>query len=147
MTKTLTTNCATCGISSDEGEFPAPRPGRPRAYYCRACESARQNEWRKKQREENSEKFRRADKNTKLKIKFGITLEQYEEMLERQSGVCWICKRPEPTRALAVDHDHTTGAVRGLLCTACNNMLGTARENVDALKRAIRYIEEFKPLP
>jgi hypothetical protein len=55
---------------------------------------------------------------------YGITVQDYDRMLKKQDGVCLICKRPEKNRKLAVDHDHETGAVRGLLCTSCNNTLG-----------------------
>lgn len=55
---------------------------------------------------------------------YRITREVYEQMLTDQGGVCKICKRPPLNRQLAVDHDHDTGAVRGLLCTRCNTALG-----------------------
>jgi len=61
-------------------------------------------------------------------IDYGVkdmTLARYEEMFSAQGGVCKICQRPEPAqRRLAVDHDHKTGLVRGLLCTRCNIQLG-----------------------
>lgn len=64
-------------------------------------------------------------RNIRLK-KFGITEEEYEALLKRQNGVCAICKGPPDTRwkRLAVDHDHVTREVRGLLCMVCNTMLG-----------------------
>jgi len=51
---------------------------------------------------------------------YGISIEQYEEMLDKQNGLCAICKTPPQTKRLAVDHDHDTGEVRGLLCHRCN---------------------------
>lgn len=62
----------------------------------------------------------------RLKRKFDITLEEYNTMLTEQDGVCAICKAPPDTRwkRLAVDHDHLTGKIRGLLCMTCNTMLG-----------------------
>lgn len=60
-----------------------------------------------------------------LKRKYGITLAEYDQMLEEQHGVCAICGGADPSgRRLAVDHDHETGKVRGLLCTSCNTRLG-----------------------
>lgn len=56
--------------------------------------------------------------------KFGITIEQYEEMLVRQDGGCAICGRPPGRISLHVDHDHETNRVGGLLCFRCNNSLG-----------------------
>ena len=66
-----------------------------------------------------------ADRKSYLKRKYGMTLEDYERMLEAQGGVCAICGEPRPEeRTLHVDHDHETGEIRGLLCFRCNNALG-----------------------
>lgn len=64
------------------------------------------------------------NRDRKLKQKFGISLEVYESLLEAQNGVCAICGEADPQKALAVDHDHDTGRIRGLLCTPCNRSLG-----------------------
>lgn len=58
-------------------------------------------------------------------------------------GKCWICREPEMVegRNLAVDHDHTTGAVRGFLCYRCNTILGRASDNPDLLRRAADYLD------
>lgn len=72
--------------------------------------------------------------------KLGVTPEQYEQMLEQQSGVCAICEQPEINRELAVDHDHKTNKVRGLLCNNCNQMLGRAKDNIRILTKAIEYL-------
>jgi len=87
-------------------------------------------------------------RSTDLKKSFGITLEQYNEMLEKQNGVCMICKNPETVidnrteqpRNLAVDHCHTTKKVRGLLCMGCNQGLGNFRDNPKFLAEAINYL-------
>lgn len=79
---------------------------------------------------------------------YGLTLEQYDEMLARQNHACAICGEPESrTRkgkllALVVDHDHETGDVRGLLCASCNSVLGLADDDPDRLRAAAAYIEE-----
>ena len=81
---------------------------------------------------------------------YGVTKEQYEEMLEDQDGKCAICKREElarayitkKVRALAVDHCHVTGYVRGLLCRACNLGIGHFEDNLEFLKEAVKYLEE-----
>ena len=65
--------------------------------------------------------LKRREKN--LKQRYGITLEQYEQLLVKQEGVCSICHRVPRTKPLAVDHDHKTGTVRGLLCLWCNRAL------------------------
>ena len=79
-----------------------------------------------------------------LRRKFGITLETYTAMLESQGGVCDICGSPPTTRSLAVDHDHETGAVRGLLCHHCNLGIGNFQERKENFLRAIAYLEKHQ---
>jgi hypothetical protein len=85
-----------------------------------------------------------ADRKCGLARTFGLTLEQYDGMLQQQGGVCDICKRPEITKRngkvkrLYVDHDHKTGWVRGLLCNKCNTALGLIRDDPKMLL-AIQY--------
>lgn len=84
--------------------------------------------------------------------KYGMTPESYEEMLIAQGRRCAICGTTEPGGRsnmngevrFKVDHDHTTGAVRGLLCGLCNSGLGHFRDDVAVMARAIAYIEESK---
>lgn len=69
-----------------------------------------------------------------------MTPEEYEAMLQSHGGVCAICGGPGGVRGLAVDHDHKTGQVRGLLCGSCNPALGTFYDDVDLMRRAIAYL-------
>ena len=83
-------------------------------------------------------------KNDQLRIKFGITLDQYNEMLVKQDGVCAICKQKcETGKSLAVDHCHKTKKVRGLLCQYCNTGFGQFREKREHLVSAILYYDKF----
>lgn len=76
----------------------------------------------------------------RLKKWFNITLEEYERILAFQGGVCAICKQPSKSgKALAVDHDHKTGEVRGLLCPMCNRAIAAFRDNIDRLENAVTY--------
>ncbi len=73
---------------------------------------------------------------------YGITPKQHEAILNRQDGRCAICCCSPRTRALAVDHDHRTGLVRGLLCSKCNHdLLGAAHDSVLILQRAAEYLK------
>lgn len=78
---------------------------------------------------------------------YGITLEVYERMLEEQGGLCAICggegfvMKESHTMKLAVDHCHSTGAVRGLLCHNCNRALGLFKDNPAHLAKAISYLK------
>jgi len=86
--------------------------------------------------------------NSTLKSRYGITYDDYLEMFEVQGGVCAICGEPETAkkkksdepRLLAVDHDHETGEVRGLLCTGCNQGLGNFKDSVYNLQAAAKYL-------
>lgn len=78
----------------------------------------------------------------RLERVFGITRERYEELLALQDGRCAICLRSPRSQRLAVDHDHKTGEVRGLLCKVCNHrLLGAAKDNIETLRRAVNYLE------
>jgi hypothetical protein len=74
--------------------------------------------------------------------KFGISVLEYQTLLEKQKSSCAICKAPttEFKKFLGVDHNHTTGKVRGLLCAACNIGLGMFKDNMERLAEAIRYL-------
>jgi hypothetical protein len=73
--------------------------------------------------------------------KFGLTESQYDEMLAAQGGTCAICHGACPTGwRLAVDHDHETGQVRGLLCLRCNSALGLFHEQPERLRSALAYL-------
>ncbi len=80
--------------------------------------------------------------------RFGLTPDDYDQMLAEQGGVCAICCRPERStnpqsgepKRLAVDHCHKTGRVRGLLCAPCNKAIGAFDESEELLCRAITYL-------
>ena len=84
-------------------------------------------------------------RNFDLLRRFGITLNDYNEMLKEQNYACAGCLRPQTdfTKSLAVDHDHKTGKVRGLLCPTCNRLLGQISERQDVLSRLIKYLEKY----
>ena len=71
---------------------------------------------------------------------FGITEEAYAQMLAQQGGVCAICSSDPGDKRLAIDHCHTTGKVRGLLCAECNHGIGKFRDSLTLLERAHGYL-------
>ncbi len=81
--------------------------------------------------------------NKILQTKYEIGIEEYNEMFVKQGGRCKICKRHQTqlSKRLAVDHDHITGKVRGLLCTNCNTGLGMFKDNPENLSEAIKYLQ------
>ncbi len=102
----------------------------------------------KKQYREN---HKNEAKNKKLQRIYGVTLDQYNDQLQSQGGVCAICGKPETnkdrngkTKTLAVDHDHKTGENRMLLCTNHNLLLGHADDSIEILESAITYLNKYK---
>ena len=93
------------------------------------------------------EAFPMRNKERALLDSFGVSLEQYQRMFVEQNGVCGSCCKPETevfrgkTRWLAVDHCHTTGAIRGLLCGNCNRGVGCFLDTPELLKKAADYLE------
>lgn len=83
-----------------------------------------------------------------LKKKYGISCEKYDEMLHEQDYKCYICQKHEDKldRSLAVDHCHTTGKVRGLLCGNCNRFLGQINDDLDTAKRLVKYLAKNKDI-
>ena len=84
------------------------------------------------------------DRRYQLSRHYGLTLEQWEGWLRRCGDRCEICREPEQravkSTRLVPDHDHSTGAVRGVLCMQCNLALGSFRDSVDRLYRAVAYL-------
>lgn len=86
-----------------------------------------------------------ADRETTLLRKqsqtFSIPVERLRAMRQEQDNACAICHQPCPSgRALAVDHDHTTGAIRGLLCANCNRALGLLQDSPEVVASALAYL-------
>lgn len=83
--------------------------------------------------------------NYELKRKFNITIHDYENILKSQDCRCAICGGYQiENRKLAVDHNHRTGKIRGLLCNSCNAGIGFMKENKQTLQNAISYLEIFE---
>lgn len=94
------------------------------------------------------ERVKRRRKGHGLKLKFGITIDQYNAMEVEQNYICAICNRKDKCgRSLAVDHCHSTGKIRGLLCTDCNTALGLFNDSPGSLNRAIEYLNREYTVP
>jgi hypothetical protein len=147
-----TKTCSRCAAVKPYAEFDR-RANRTKglAPWCKACEAVRRSNRIVEQKHEDYEKHR-AKLLIAYRLKsYGISGEQYEEMLARQNGVCAICGNPETarnkrgeTRQLAVEHDHETNAVRDLLCAACNCALGYMRDDPKRLSAAAAYLMRWQ---
>jgi predicted Fe-S protein YdhL (DUF1289 family) len=114
---------------------------------CKLCENRRISAWNKVNpdrrakvvkrfaQKESTKKYRR---EWGLQKRFGITQEQYDLLLEKQARKCAICQK---IRLLVVDHCHTTGKVRGLLCGSCNRAIGLLKDSSESAQRAASYLK------
>ena len=112
---------------------------------CRECALERTRSFREaRASRETSEEKRRRERANQVKSKYGITLEEAESMLAAQGGECRICGTNDfSQRTWHIDHCHTTGKVRGILCSECNLGLGKFIDDTSLLRAAIDYLEEY----
>lgn len=104
---------------------------------CRDCYSAHAKRHRA---------LTRSDRKSLLRKNYKMTLLDYERMVESQDGRCAICGTDKPGRygVFCVDHCHSSGAVRGLLCQPCNHGLGNFKDSIARLAKAINYLTASK---
>ena len=144
--------CSKCGKKKPTSSFYKRKEADAvysRPHWKECCKAAQRREHLS---QEDREKYLNDKRNKRLLDSFGITIEQYNSLLVKQMGVCAICKKPETFRRsseldtwrLAVDHDHITGKVRGLLCHLCNLALGNMREDEVSLLSMVAYLREHK---
>ena len=79
-----------------------------------------------------------------MRANYGLSESDYRTLVEGQQGQCAICGRIPARRRLAVDHDHETGSVRGLLCGPCNIGLGVFQDNPTILEKAAEYLRALR---
>lgn len=141
--------CYHCKIVKDVEAFAICRAAKDgRQSWCRTCIMARQKAdpaYKEKHAAAHQRRWLSGQgRNTHLLKTFGITLEQYNEVLAEQGGVCAICKRQQNCmrmKNLAVDHNHKTGKVRGLLCGSCNCGIGHLSDNPEVAMAAAEYLK------
>ncbi len=129
---------ANCAISANETTPPVSRRIASRVQTWRVDND---EYYRERKREyQQTDSYKRSFRRSHLKAKYGLTLEQYDDMLDRQGGGCAICDEPPGDTALHVDHCHDTGRIRGLLCFRCNSALGNLRHDPEVIGRALEYV-------
>lgn len=146
--------CNSCGETKSFGEFYKHKNFKD-GYrtQCKDC-SRKYDKERYEALKETGAKYiknkRESGRSYNLKRKFGITLEQYDELLEKQNHCCAICQRHESEfkKKFAVDHAHTesdhipAGMIRGLLCYICNSRIVGDRTNPDIFQRTAEYLRQ-----
>ena len=139
-------SCSTCGVEKPLTEFYARPNGVLRAQ-CKTCHGAKSRQSPSAHgpvHREYQRRWRAKGGQHKMVLKrFGLTPAEYAARLEAQSGACAICGGRD-ARRLSVDHNHETGAVRGLLCRNCNVGIGALGDDADVLRRAAEYLEKHQ---
>ena len=150
----MTKKCSKCKIKQSEEKFYKNKSTKDGLQsQCKSCSKKhREKPEIKKRILENTKKYKKTFEGKKsqrkyeLKIKYNITIEDYNSMFEAQNGRCKICgiKNHEfdIDKNLSVDHDHETKKVRGLLCINCNTNLGWFEENRDNILKYLPFRSE-----
>jgi hypothetical protein len=109
---------------------------------CMECSRDYNNKMHHKHKHKRPYDYKR-DKDLKLKRAYGISYQEYLHMLDAQDNKCAICGTTDTgkRKAFAVDHCHTCGEVRGLLCAQCNTAIGSLREDLNIIQRAMDYVK------
>lgn len=139
--------CRVCGL--ENRNFGTRLNGHGTRYYnliCTTCkgrqDTARKKSWIQRLRTDDPTKYARYTRNRQLKRYYGITIEEYETLLEKQKG-CAICGKKVGLHNMPVDHDHVTMKVRGILCHWCNKGLGQFFDDPRILRSAAEYIDSW----
>ena len=141
-TAIINKSCPTCKTALPTSEFYKNR-SKPDGLstQCKSCTGrsnapsvSRHNKLRK-----TKPNYFRDNRHYQLKALYGLSLEDFNALAESQQGRCALCGIVP--KFLNVDHDHNTGAVRGLLCTRCNGALGSLGDSVEGLMKAVAYLE------
>jgi hypothetical protein len=111
---------------------------------CKDCDNQRHTKWRAKDPERTRRLWREAAQRhaprARLRI-YGLTETEFEVLLKSQGGLCAICRSDGD---LCIDHDHSSGKVRGLLCSNCNSMLGMGQDDPARLELGAEYLRNSK---
>ena len=138
-------DCKECNLKAKQERYiadPAAAIARVKRWQQANADRVNANQRRRR----STPEARLRERAAHLMRKYGLTIEQYDAMLETQGGGCFICGRPpRDDISLHVDHDHSTGKVRGILCFRCNNALADFNEDTTVLRKAIGYLTVHAP--
>ena len=134
--------CPKCKGAKTSDQFYRCADGRVSGY-CKPCQCSSARAWRREHHARALAYEHKTGRGRNLRRRYGVSEEQYADMLKLQDERCAICNASEPGHGqvnFAVDHDHITGCVRSLLCHRCNLMLGAANDSEELLSLAVKYL-------
>ena len=166
--------CCKCGVEKPLSEFYFRKPNlrNKRGVYssdCKACITTRRKEryqadpeiraraiaysgmWKKANPEAEARsrakpQAKAVKRRAQLATLYGLSVAEFEALRLAQDDACAICRKPFAATIPCVDHDHSTGAVRGVLCHRCNRAIGLLGDNPTTLEAAIRYLTDRGPI-
>lgn len=134
--------CKACGITRSLNSFPLSTKSYTGYHsYCLECRTEINRAADKKRWSAKRAELTRQRRAAHLRREFGIGIDEYEQLLHLQGGVCKICGGIDAQKVLAVDHCHSTGSIRGLLCENCNRGLGMYKDDISLLMKAVEYLQ------
>lgn len=133
--------CTKCGVEKPLSEYYKDKSHKDGlAYKCKPCANMAIATWKRN----NPEQHKIHQKRRDLKSKYNISMEKFNELLLVQNNKCKICNTEFKTeKGTHIDHCHTTGNIRGLLCANCNVLLGMSKDSIDILKSAQIYLKKY----
>jgi len=127
--------CAKCGQFKPPPDFPRNKTSKSGFHcYCKPCHA-------RQRRESLARNHGGSERHYHLKRRYGIGADEVDELIRQQGGLCAVCRKRE---AKQVDHDHETGAVRGIVCLLCNAAMGAFHDDPMLIRRAIAYVKEHE---
>lgn len=123
-------HCYLCSQDKEDSSF------YDRAIVCKPCHNKRGRVWA----QNNKDKVSNYAYKGRIRRQYNLSEEEYKVLYEKQKGACKICSLVPNKKRLHVDHCHSTGNVRGLLCENCNRGLGMFKDNINLLKSAQDYL-------
>jgi ribosomal protein L40E len=150
--------CTKCGEEKPLFEFHKHKIAKDGlAYVCRSCKSAVDKTYRQsaenadnaknratKWNRENEERRKLIIQKDNYKRRYGLTSEQKQQLVDGQDGKCAICANDlKDTHDVCVDHNHTTGAIRAILCRKCNLGIGHLQDSIKIVESALEYLKKY----
>ena len=130
--------CTKCKKRKLLSEFPYKGANRKglRAW-CKFCKNKEARKYRAKVKKQNPEQYTKTNFKQNIKSKYGLTIDDYNKLFQEQNGCCAVCGKHQSEIILCVEHRHSDGLVRGLVCKTCNHLIDIYETDFYGLKEEI----------